>query len=248
MAFRRALLERGAAAATVNLRLAALRKLAREAVARGWVARDLCLAIETVENVRRRGRRTGNWLSKAQTERLLRTPDRSTVRGRRDAALLRLLVGCGLRREEAAALDWAQVQMRESRWVLIDVLGKGNVLRTVPMPNWGATALRLAAGPTLPSEGRVFRQIDRHGRVLGPLGARAIADIVHERGKEAGLNITAHDLRRTFAHLAERGRAPLKQIQKSLGHLSIETTQVYLGDDQDLVEAPCDVLGLDLED
>lgn len=143
-------------------------------------------------------------------------------------------------------MDWAQVQMRESRWVLIDVLGKGNVLRTVPMPNWARAALEGLPGP---QEGKLFRQIDRHNRVLGPLGARAIADIVKGYGKQIGIqDLKPHDLRRTFAKLAERNKAALNQIRLSLGHASLETTEVYLGSDQDLMEAPCDVLGLDLED
>jgi integrase/recombinase XerD len=59
-------------------------------------------------------------------------------------------------------------------------------------------------------------------------------------------DLAAHDLRRTFAKLAHRGGAGLDQIQLSLGHASIQTTERYLGVEQDLVDAPCDVLGLRL--
>ena len=55
-----------------------------------------------------------------------------------------------------------------------------------------------------------------------------------------------HDLRRTFAKLAHQGRVPLEQIQLSLGHASIQTTERYLGVRQDLHDAPCDRLGLDI--
>lgn len=56
--------------------------------------------------------------------------------------------------------------------------------------------------------------------------------------------LSAHDLRRTFAKLAHKGGAGLDQIQLSLGHASIKTTERYLGITQDLTDAPCDHLGL----
>ena len=63
--------------------------------------------------------------------------------------------------------------------------------------------------------------------------------------RKAGLGrITPHDLRRTFAKLAHLGRAPLEQIQISLGHASIQTTERYLGLKQNLHDAPFDRLGL----
>lgn len=59
--------------------------------------------------------------------------------------------------------------------------------------------------------------------------------------------LAAHDLRRTFAKLAHKGGAALDQIQLSLGHASLKTTEVYLGVEQDLTDAPCDRLGLRVE-
>ena len=59
-------------------------------------------------------------------------------------------------------------------------------------------------------------------------------------------SVRPHDLRRTFAKLAHKGGSPIDQIQLSLGHSSIQTTERYLGVDQDLTTAPCDVLGLRL--
>ena len=77
--------------------------------------------------------------------------------------------------------------------------------------------------------------------------AQAVADVVKLYGVSCGHDgLAAHDLRRTFAKLAHKGGAGLDQIQLSLGHASIKTTERYLGVEQDLVEAPCDVLGLRL--
>ena len=76
--------------------------------------------------------------------------------------------------------------------------------------------------------------------------AQAIYDIVLEYAKPLGFNLAPHDCRRTFAKLAHQGKSPIEQIQYSLGHASIRTTEIYLGTCQDLVDAPCDHLGLAL--
>ena len=77
------------------------------------------------------------------------------------------------------------------------------------------------------------------------LGAQSIFETVTASGLRIGAGkITPHDLRRTFAKLAHQGRAPLEQIQLSLGHASIQTTERYLGLRQNLHDAPCDRLGL----
>ena len=60
-------------------------------------------------------------------------------------------------------------------------------------------------------------------------------------------NLAPHDLRRTFAKLAHQGGARVEQIQLSLGHASIQTTELYLGLQQDFVDGPCDHLDLGWE-
>jgi site-specific recombinase XerD len=76
---------------------------------------------------------------------------------------------------------------------------------------------------------------------------QAVRDVVKEHAERLGLGVAAHDLRRTFAKLAHKGGAGLEQIQLSLGHASIKTTERYLGIEQSLTDAPCDRLGLKLE-
>lgn len=73
---------------------------------------------------------------------------------------------------------------------------------------------------------------------------QAVHDVVIEYGAVLGLEIAAHDLRRTFAKLAHKGGSGLEQIQLSLGHKSLVTTERYLGVEQSLTDAPCDHLGL----
>jgi len=74
--------------------------------------------------------------------------------------------------------------------------------------------------------------------------AQAVFAIVVGYGKQLDLKIAPHDLRRTFAKLAHKGHAAIEQIQISLGHSSIQTTERYLGIEQDLSDAPCDRLGI----
>jgi site-specific recombinase XerD len=110
-----------------------------------------------VWNLRQEGTRTGNWLAKPQAQQLLNTPDINTLKGLRDRAILALLLGCGLRRAEAANLTFDHIQQRDGRWVLVDLLGKRNKLRSIPMPAWTKVAIdEYAAGAGLKEE-IVFR-------------------------------------------------------------------------------------------
>ena len=169
----------------------------------------------------------------------------TTVKGLRDRAILAVLLGGGLRRSEAARLTVDHVQQREGRWVLVDITGKRNKSRTVPIPSWAKGALDSWTGAAGIREGLIFRAVNKGNRVSGQsMTPQAIYDVVSEHA--GGLGVAAHDLRRTFAKLAHKGGAGLDQIQLSLGHASIQTTERYLGLAQNLADAPCDRLGLKL--
>lgn len=250
--YRAALLEAGQSAASVNLALSAIRKLAVEAADNGYLDPTAAAGVDRVSGVSRRGVRTGNWLIREQAQRLIDAPDVSTLKGLRDQAILAVMVGGGLRRAEVARLVWADIQMREARWVIVDLVGKGNRVRTVPIPSWVKVALdawqeemagQLGFWPE--EERRVFVSINKGGAVSGEeLTPQAVYNVVAQYAEEKGLQVAAHDLRRTFAKLAHKGGAALDQIQLTLGHSSIRTTEQYLGVEQNLTQAPCDVLGL----
>jgi site-specific recombinase XerD len=63
-------------------------------------------------------------------------PSAETLRGKRDRAILAVLLGCGLRRSELVHLKWEDVQQREGHWAIVDLVGKGGHIRTVPIPDW----------------------------------------------------------------------------------------------------------------
>lgn len=241
---------RGLAGSTINVRLSAVRRLAAEAADNALLDSGLAAGIARVKGKKSAGSRTGNWLTAAQAERLINTPDTATLKGKRDRALLAVLIGCGLRRAEVSDLTFEHIQQREGRWAIVDLRGKGNRTRTVPMPAWAKVAIDQWADAAGISSGRVFRSMNRHGAVVGELLLpQNIMSAVVEYGEAIGVpNLAPHDLRRTFAKLAHRGRAALEQIQLSLGHSSIQTTERYLGIRQDLSDAPCDHLGLRLHE
>ena len=137
--------QRAYAAATINLRLAAVRRIAYEAADAGLLSPELAAGIRRVKGVRRLGLRVGNWLTVEQGRRLLLAPTRDALRGQRSHAMLAMLIGCGLRRGELLALTVEAIQQREEHWVIADVNGKAGHIRTVPIPSWvkaaGWTAL-----------------------------------------------------------------------------------------------------------
>lgn len=240
--------EAGMAPSSINQRLSAIRKLAAEAADNGALDPQVANGIRAVKGARSEGRRTGNWLTREEAQLWLSTPDRRTLRGRRDQALLSVLIGCGLRRSEASGLTFDHVQQRDGRWVLVELIGKRDKIRSVPMPNWAKTAIDEWSQNSGVKDGLVFRAVNKGDRVIGNgITPQAIYNVISGYAKKLKLKgVAPHDLRRTFAKLAHKGGAPIDQIQLSLGHESIQTTETYLGVEQDLTDAPCDHLGLHL--
>ena len=243
--YRASLEARHLSAASIQVQLAALRRLAAEMADNGLLDPQTAQAVSRVRGPQRSGVRLGQWLSLPQVERLLVLPDRQRLKGIRDRALLSLLVSAGLRRSEVCALAFDHLQQREGRWVIADLIGKHDRIRTVPVTGWCKAAIdRWAIAANL-SAGYVFRPLNKGGRITGDrLTPHSVYHIVRSYGQRLGESLAPHDCRRTYAKLAHQGRAALEQIQLSLGHESIVTTERYLGVRQDLVDAPCDHLGI----
>ena len=245
-AHRAALEARGYAPSTINQRLAAIKKLAREAAANGLLDSAVAAGIDQVPGVKQQGTRAGNWLTRAQAEALINCPDPATLKGKRDRALLALLVGCGLRRGEAVALTVGHLQQRDGRWVIVDLRGKHGRLRTIAVPAWVKQAVDLWCAAAGITDGRILRSLNRHGQITGDsLSPQAVLAVAVFYGEQLGLRLRPHDLRRTCAKLCRSGGGDLEQIQLLLGHASIQTTERYLGTRQNLADAPNDRLGLE---
>ncbi len=236
----------GLAPSTVNVRLSAVRKLVEESRRNGLLSAEAAANLTDVPNVRQQGTRLGNWLTREQARELLTVPDRSTMKGKRDYAILALLAGCALRREELATLEIETVQMREGRWVLADLEGKGRRVRTVAVPLWVKQATNAWMTAAAIDEGRLLRSIRKGGKRIGNgLSDWAVWDVVQRSAKEIGIErFGAHDLRRTCAKLCRKAGGDLEQIKFLLGHSSIQTTERYLGAEQEIAVAVNDSIGL----
>jgi integrase len=138
--------QRRLAPTTINLRLAAVRRVAYEAADSGLLSPELAAGIRRVKGVRRIGVRLGNWLTADQGRSLLLNSQGDGLRSKRNYAILALLIGCGLRRGELLGLSAASIQLREEHWVIVDLHGKAGHIRTVPIPLYGSSK-RSITGP-----------------------------------------------------------------------------------------------------
>src|SRR5579871_79116 len=245
-AWRVSLEERKLGSSSIIIRMSAIRKLAAEAADNGLLAPELAAGISRVKSAKSVGIRVGNWLSQRQAQALLSAPDISTVRGLRDRAILAVLLGCGLRRSEVAALTFAHVQQRDGRWCIVDLVGKHGRVRTAPMPNWVKVAIDAWTGPVSVDTGHVFRPMNRAGCITGErLGEKVVWQMLRHYAAAAGVpGIAPHDLRRTCAKMCRAAGGELEQIQLLLGHASVQTTERYLGTKQDLANAPNNAIKL----
>jgi integrase/recombinase XerD len=164
-AWRVALEARGLGSVSINVRITAVRKLAVEAADNGLLAPELANGITRVKGVASKGVRVGNWLSLKQAQALLNAPDIRTTKGLRDRAIIAVLLGCGLRRSEVAALTMAHIQQRDGRWCIVDLVGKHGRVRTVPMPTWVKVAIDTWTTPAGVVDGHVFRSVNRGGQL-----------------------------------------------------------------------------------
>lgn len=245
--YRSHLESRQLAPGTINLRLGAVRRLAYEAADCGLPNADLAAGIRRVKGVKKLGVRLGNWLTAEQGHAFWQAPDHERLKGKKDRALLALLLACGLRRHEAVALRFDHLQQREEHWAIVDLVGKVGHIRTAPVPEWVRNELNdwlVAAGI---DRGKVFRRVNKVGRPWGEgITEKAVWHVVKESAKTLGVaQLAPHDLRRTCARLCHTSGGELEQIQFLLGHVSVQTTERFLGCKQRIRSAVNDRIGIE---
>ena len=139
------------------------------------------------------------------------------------------------------------MQQREDHWAIVDLKGKASHIRTVPMPGWVKGVVDewlCAAGITT---GRLFRRVSKVGKLWGEvMTEKVVWHVVREFARKAGIHkLAPHDLRRTCARLCHTAGGELEQIQFLLGHVSIQTTERYLGCKQRIRSAVNDRIGIE---
>ena len=232
---------------TINVRLAAVRRLAYEAADTGLLSPELAAGIRRVKGSKKLGTRLGNWLTVDEARTLWQLPDVYTLKGIRDRAILAVLLGCGLRRGELIDLTQDHLQRREDHWAIVDLVGKAGHVRTVPMPDWVKQTIDDWLNAADIKQGKLFRCVCRKGSVWGTeMTEKVVWHVVKEYAKRLGVSrLAPHDLRRSCARLCHSAGGELEQIQFLLGHVSVQTTEKYLGCTQRLREAVNDRIGIE---
>ena len=130
------LLNKGTGKASVNIRLAAIKKFAYESLQNGFIDDVSYNGIKNIKGIPTRGKKLGNWLNQQSVEEMINQPNVETSKGLRDRAILAVMFGGGLRRNEVCDLRINQLQQREGRWIIVDIIGKRDKVRSVPIASW----------------------------------------------------------------------------------------------------------------
>jgi site-specific recombinase XerD len=201
---------------------------------------------ETIKVKKQNGQKAHLWLSREQVEEITSLPDRRTPAGRRDWIILAVLLGAGLRRFEMVSITFDNLKRQPMKngqmRAVLEMKGKGDKTRVIPIQPLLEKHLKewyKEAG-----DGLIARAVNKSGTINGSLSAHAVNDIVHKYGAMLGLELEAHDCRRTFARLGYDAGVPVEQISIVLGHESIETTMDYLGIDIDIESTVSDFIPL----
>jgi len=205
----------GLSASTLARRLSALRSLFDFCVQAQWCEKNVAAGVQAPKQKKRLPRA----LPPEQTVKLM-SPTQA-VSDLRDAALLAVMYGCGLRVSEAVGLDVIDVDIRSSE---LRILGKGRKERIVPIPEGGLVLLNKYLKSKPVSSGVVF--INKNG---GRLTTRSVQRMLKKRALETGadVSVTPHRLRHSFATHLLTGGVDLRAIQELLGHSSLATTERY---------------------
>lgn len=165
-------------------------------------------------------------LSVDEVSAIMDSVDLKAPAGKRDRAILEVLYGCGLRVSEAASLRISKINFEDG---FVDVIGKGDKQRLVPLGEMAADAIRAYLEDRPLPYSRAQEDILFLNKFGKPLSRVSIFNIVKKQAMIAGIHkeISPHTFRHSFAtHLIENG-ADLRIVQEMLGHESILTTEIY---------------------
>ena len=220
----RALLVEDAKPATVNHVLAAVRGTMREAWRLGQIDAETLARITDVKNVRSDHLPTGRHVDVGEINALFGACDDTPV-GARDAAMLALLYGCGLRRSEAVAVD-----LDDYTEGAVKVLtGKGRKERIVYCPAGGREAIDDWLARRGPWPGALLCPVAKGGYVQQrAMTAQAVLMRLRFLARKANVaRLSPHDLRRSFVGALLDADADISAVQQLAGHASVTTTQRY---------------------
>ena len=229
--------ERHNSARTRNVRLTAIRSFFRFAAYREPAHADLIARVLAIPD-KRVGRAVVSFLTIAEIEALLASPDRTTWHGRRDHALLVVTAQTGMRVGEMIGLRIGDVELGAGAHV--QVRGKGRKERCVPLTRQSVAVLREWMRERQGEDGEPLFPTIRGG----PLSHDAVSDLVTKHTTGACIrcpslstkNVTPHTLRHSCAMALLAAGVDTSVIALWLGHEQIQTTQIYLHGDPTMKE------------
>lgn len=213
------------AVSSISRNISSIRGFHEFAVVEGWCKANPAELLE----LPRQAKKLPQVLDQHEVVQMLESPDRSTIPGLRDAAILETLYASGMRVSELTGLEMNRLHLEIG---FITVVGKGNKERLVPV---GRTAIQVleeyieTARPQLYASNEKAQNAVFLNQRGGPLTRMSVWNIVQKAAKDAGIEKKAypHAFRHSFAtHLLEGG-AGLREVQEMLGHVSILTTEIY---------------------
>ena len=237
--------ERRAAPATINLTLAVLRGIAREARNANAMTSEEYRRICEVKADKGERLPRGRAVPSGELVALVRACARDMgSAGERDAAMLAALYTGGLRRSELAAL--ALDDYITAPPTLRILHGKNDKQRAVPIPTSAAAALDRWVAVRGREPGALFVPIDHAGRMAGDgagMSAHAIYKMLTKRARQAGVPpLTPHDMRRTFVGDLLTAGNDISAVQRMAGHASVTTTQRYDRRGEEVMRRAADTL------
>ena len=230
---------------SINTIMTALKGIAETCETMNVISVDQAKAIRKIKQLRYYRVPAGRALSHTESKELLQEPDVNDMKGVRDKAIIGLMLGCGLRREEIGNLLFENINFNRNS---IKLIGKGNKQRSVFFTAAVRTLLLNWIQYRGKEDGYLFGKISRGKRVLRnntPLHPNSVHNIIKEYWAKASNHlleqkdlepekVSAHDLRRTFATRLFAAGTDIVLVQHLMGHASVTTTARYdrRGDDE----------------
>jgi integrase len=221
------------APATANKALSALRGVLQECFRLGLMSAEDHARAADLPNVKGQGALRGRALKTGELVALFGACDPTTAQGARDAALLAVLYGAGLRRAEAVALDLADYDPESGELRIRS--GKGRKPRTVYLTNGARDAARAWLDVRGPEAGPFFLAVDKVGNVRsGRITTGAVYQILGRLQIAARVKpFSPHDCRRSYVTALLAAGNSIAVVQKLAGHASVATTARYDRSDED---------------
>ena len=218
----------GKSANTINLALSSVRGVMKACFHLKLITAEHRLSLNNMAAVRNQRLPSGRSLTKNEIAKLYRCCSQDkTALGKRDYAVIALLLSTGIRRSEAIAITLDDYNSKTG--VLNIQSGKGDKQRTAYLNTESRGVIRQWMGVRGPKSGSLFNPVTKTGTVLNQgLSSQAIYDIIQQRSKQAGLDpVRPHDLRRTFVTQLLDAGVDLNTTRQLAGHNDIQTTARY---------------------